>query len=153
MKMNKLRKNAKALSPIFATLILIAIAVIAGIIVYMFTSGTLSAMMGGGSAGQEKMAIQAVAGNVTADTNGDNLFIWAQSTGGGNIIVDTVIVKDSAANVVGTITGDPATDVITASVTHLSWAFSGLVEGNTYTVTLVSKAGGSFVSPSFKSGA
>ena len=37
-------KNCKAISPIFATLILIAIAVIAGVVVYMFTSGYLADM-------------------------------------------------------------------------------------------------------------
>ncbi len=40
----KFMKNSKAISPIFATLILIAIAVIAGVVVYMFTSGTLATM-------------------------------------------------------------------------------------------------------------
>jgi len=41
MKFTRLIRNKKAISPIFATLILIAIAVIAGIVVYMFTSGRL----------------------------------------------------------------------------------------------------------------
>ena len=61
--MNNLRKfmkNRKAISPIFATLILIAIAVIAGVVVYMFTSGTLATMTGGGTAAQEKVSVQAV---------------------------------------------------------------------------------------------
>jgi flagellin-like protein len=59
-KMKSFRKSTRGLSPIFATLILIAIAVIAGIVVYMFTSGTLASMTGGGTAGQEKVAIQGV---------------------------------------------------------------------------------------------
>ena len=36
MNYKKFMKNSKAISPIFATLILIAIAVIAGVVVYMF---------------------------------------------------------------------------------------------------------------------
>ena len=56
----KLIKNRKGISPIFATLILIAIAVIAGVVVYMFTSGTLATMTGGGTAAQEKVSVQAV---------------------------------------------------------------------------------------------
>ena len=56
----KFIKNSKAISPIFATLILIAIAVIAGVVVYMFTSGTLATMTNGGTAGQEKVSVQAV---------------------------------------------------------------------------------------------
>ena len=42
--MKSFRRNLKGISPIFATLILIAIAVIAGVVVYMFTSGTLASM-------------------------------------------------------------------------------------------------------------
>ena len=56
----KFVKNSKAISPIFATLILIAIAVIAGVVVYMFTSGTLATMTNGGTAAQEKSSIQGV---------------------------------------------------------------------------------------------
>ncbi len=52
--MKNFNRNLKAISPIFATLILIAIAVIAGVVVYMFTSGTLATMTGGGTAAQEK---------------------------------------------------------------------------------------------------
>ena len=44
MNFKRMMKNSKAISPIFATLILIAIAVIAGVVVYMFTSGTLATM-------------------------------------------------------------------------------------------------------------
>ena len=57
--MKNFNRNIKAISPIFATLILIAIAVIAGVVVYMFTSGTLATMTGGGTAGQEKITVQA----------------------------------------------------------------------------------------------
>src|SRR5512136_228146 len=93
--MTKLRRSTRGLSPIFATLILIAIAVIAGIIVYMFTSGTLSTMLGGGTAGQEKVAIQAVSYGTTGIT------VYAQATSGGPVSVTSVIIKDSGGNVVG----------------------------------------------------
>ena len=75
----KFRKNSKAISPIFATLILIAIAVIAGVVVYMFTSGTLSTMTGGGIAAQEKVSVQAVSTNTTGFT------AYAQSTSGSTV--------------------------------------------------------------------
>lgn len=75
-------KNLKAISPIFATLILIAIAVIAGVVVYMFTSGTLSSMTGSGTAGQEKLSIQAVqaTGNPTATALSVTVYAQAQGT-------------------------------------------------------------------------
>ena len=139
----KLRKDVKALSPIFAVLILIAIAVIAGIIVYMFTSGYLGTMMGGGTTGQEKVAIESV--QVTAL----DITLWAKSTGGGDVVITDVIIRDSAGNQVGT--------PITVSVTLLAdgtltavTATVSLTTGQVYTAALVSQAGNQFVSSSFK---
>jgi len=140
--MTKLRRNTKGLSPIFATLILIAIAVIAGIIVYMFTSGTLASMMGGGTAGQEKVAIQ----GVNPVTN----VVLAQNTGGTDVTITDYIVKDAAGNVVATGAASGTTTLTVGggleSVT-CGTALSGLT--GSHTVTLVTAAGGSFVSPSF----
>ena len=144
MKFTKLIRNKKAISPIFATLILIAIAVIAGIVVYMFTSGTIASMTGGGTAGQEKVAIQAVEGMGTTVT------IYAQSTGGGNVTIDSVIIKTAdgtvydATTTVGTsIISDTLTTVAITDVVALD-------PGTSYTATIVSVAGNQFVSPSFK---
>ena len=139
----KMRRATRGLSPIFATLILIAIAVIAGIIVYMFTSGTLAAMMGGGTAGQEKMSIQAV--EVTA--TGVTLHCKSQS---GEIALDSAILKNSQGNVVTGMagvatTGGPVATTLTPITVALTFPASG-----TYTVTLVTVNGNSFVSPSFQ---
>src|SRR5512136_2586534 len=94
--LNKFRKNCKALSPIFATLILIAIAVIAGIVVYMFTSGFLSGGTSGGGAANEKVAIQSVAGTAT----GHIITVYAQSTGGGPVALDSAIIKNAQGQVI-----------------------------------------------------
>jgi flagellin-like protein len=136
----RLLKSKKAISPIFAALILIAIAVIAGIVVYMFTSGTIASMTGGGTAGQEKVTVQSASyatGTVTA---------LCQPTGGPIATINGMIVKDSAGNTVGqdlgistTLTADtlvPISGTITLT--------SGL-----YTATVTTEAGGSFVSPTF----
>lgn len=139
----KLRRNAKALSPIFAVLILIAIAVIGGIVIYMFTSGYLGTMMGGGSAGQEKVAIQSV--QVTAT----GFSAWAKSTGGGTVDVTEVILRDLHGNQVGI----PATVSVTldaaGTLTEIP-VVTTLVSGEVYTAALVTKVGNQFVSPSFK---
>jgi len=143
----KLRRNAKALSPIFAVLILIAIAVIGGIVIYMFTSGYLGTMMGGGSAGQEKVAIESV--QVVTSTN---ITIWAKSTGGGAVDVTEVILRDLHGNQIG----NPATGltvVLPADGTLTPVVVDGdfsLSVGTVYTVALVTKVGNQFVSPSFK---
>ncbi len=144
---SKLRRNVKALSPIFAVLILIAIAVIAGIIVYMFTSGYLGTMMGGGTTGQEKVAIQAVQGTGTAVT------AWAKSTGGGDVTILEAILKDSAGNVVqvdNAVNGTGAVLPKDGTMQTVSCSFSSMSTGNLYTVTLVSKLGNQYVSPTFK---
>jgi len=142
---SKLRRNVRALSPIFAVLILIAIAVIAGIIVYMFTSGYLGTMMGGGTAGQEKVAIEAIEANVTG------VRAHAKSTGGGDVIVTEAILKDAAGQVLQV---SDCTDVTLDADGKLGSVDCGftysLVKGNVYTVTLVTKEGNQYVSPTFK---
>jgi hypothetical protein len=147
MMITKIRRDAKALSPIFAVLILIAISVIAGIVVYMFTSGTIATMTGGGTAGQEKVAVEAVQYSTGA------VSVWAKSVGGGAVIIDSIIVKDSsglivASGVITTLTGT-TTLPATGALTQLGGSVT-LVAGNTYTVTLTSANGGSFNSASFK---
>ena len=142
MKFSKLLRSTKALSPIFAVLILIAIAVIAGIVVYMFTSGTIASMTGGGTAGQEKAAVQGVnvAGNL----------VYAQNTGGVTITITNATIKNSAGTIVSQAAVSPTVDLTTDGVLKsISVTMSGLTVGESYTVTLVSSKGGSFVSSSF----
>jgi len=143
MKITKMRRNDRALSPIFAVLILIAIAVIAGIIVYMFTSGYLGTMMGGGTTGQEKVAIESV------EATTGSVSLWAKSTGGGLVSITDVIIRDTAGNQIG----DPITVAVDlpadGTLTEVPVTVT-LTAGNTYTAALVSKAGNQFVSPSFK---
>jgi len=148
--MAKLRRDARALSPIFAVLLLIAIAVIAGIIIYMYTSGYLASMMGGGTTGQEKVAVQA------AEYAGGAIAVYAVNTAGGpNVEITGAILRDSSGNAIdrdifatpvtltpGTLTRIPATGGLAFTAT--------LTPGATYTVAIVSSNGNQFVSPSFK---
>ncbi len=147
VSINKLRKNAKGLSPIFAVLILIAIAVIAGIIVYMFTSGYLGTMMGGGTTGQEKVAIEAV-----QCTALDAVTAYAKSTGGGAVPITEAILKDAQGSVVNVDIG--LTDILLADGTLepvvCAFTAGSMTSGDLYTVTLISKLGNQFVSSTFK---
>ena len=141
----KMRRNGRALSPIFAILILIAIAVIAGIVVYMFTSGTIASLTGGGTAGQEKAAVQGV------DLVAAPPVAYAQNTGGVDITITDYLVKDAAGNIVGqgvvaAGSGDLLTD---GQLVAVPISLTGTTAGQSYTVTLVSSKGGSFVSASF----
>jgi flagellin-like protein len=159
MNFKRLMKNNKGISPIFATLILIAIAVIAGVVVYMFTSGTLATMTGGGTAGTEKVQIQAVqSGPVTAGPPiTSTLTIYAQSSTG-PVPIPNILIKNGAGTIVGTgaqiqnTAPTPAPTPIGTSLTTvtslITWT-TAPVTGASYTATLVSTAGGNFVSPAF----
>jgi archaeal type IV pilus assembly protein PilA len=156
MNFKRLMKNNKGISPIFATLILIAIAVIAGVVVYMFTSGTLATMTGGGTAAQEKVAIQAVQGTHDTALAAGSVKVYAQSLSGGEVKLDSVILKNAAGTVVAPLTGitytvGSTTGIATSltTVTIVVPAATGMAQGSSYTVTLVSSAGGNFVSQSF----
>lgn len=148
MKLSKLLKSKKAISPIFATLILIAIAVIAGIVVYMFTSGTIGTLTGGGAAAQEKAAVQGV--TVAAD---GSLTIYAGCVEGGPITITGAIIKDASGKTLAApdiTTLDPTLPADGSLVTLQTDAVSGYVATDSYTVTLTSSNGGAFVSSSFK---
>ena len=111
-------KNSKANSPIFVTLILIAIAVIAGVVVYMFTSGTLATMTGGGTAGNEKISVQAASYSSTSGVT-----VYVQQTGGPAATINSLIVKDGSGNVVGSpitsLTLSPTGALTTGTLTSL----------------------------------
>jgi archaeal type IV pilus assembly protein PilA len=144
MNYRKFMKNAKAISPIFATLILIAIAVIAGVVVYMFTSGTLATMTAGGTAGTEKVAVQGVTLSVA-----NGLTIYAQSTNNVNVTINSAVIKNPNGDIVWATpsTWAGATLLSTGALTTMGpiTGLTGVSAGNAYTVTIVSSKGGSFV--------
>jgi flagellin-like protein len=145
-------KNTRAIAPIFAALILIAIAVVGGVVVYMYTSGYLGGMTGGGGVGQEKVAIEAI---VVNDAAQGNVTLYCKSLAGGDVIVADAVLKDSAGSTleVLTLTTDEGDRTLPAAgtMTGIECDFqSGLTVGNAYTVTLISKAGNQFLSNSFK---
>jgi flagellin-like protein len=154
MNFRKFMKNSKAISPIFATLILIAIAVIAGVVVYMFTSGTLATMTGGGGAAQEKISVQAA----SIDSAKTGVTIYAQTTGGPTPVVNSLIIKNSQGNTVETITASitaptpvpsPAGSMAQGTLYTIKGTLATALGTGSYTATLVTSAGGSFISPSF----
>jgi archaeal type IV pilus assembly protein PilA len=149
-EMKSFRRSMKGISPIFATLILIAIAVIAGVVVYMFTSGMLAGMTSNSSAGQEKIAIQSSGINAARNT----VTIYAQQTGGPAATPNSLIIKDSTGNTVQTVTATVTAGTLSGGkmVQGTLYTITGAVTAlpvGTYTATFVTTAGGSFVSPSF----
>jgi flagellin-like protein len=151
--MKSFRRNLKGISPIFATLILIAIAVIAGVVVYMFTSGTLATMTGGGTAATEKVSVQGA--TVTAGGAATGVVtVYAQSTNNVAVTVTSIIIRDAGGNTVLTVTPTTVGNYVTAipntgalvQVGGTTYTLTGVTTGNTYSVTLVTTKGGSFTS-------
>lgn len=144
MSCKRILRNSKAISPIFATLILIAIAVIAGVVVYMFTSGTLATMTAGGTAGTEKVAVQ----GVTMSASG-GVKVYAQTTNQVNCTINTIMIKNTNGDIVVSLspTGGNAILLNTGALGTITYtgALTGVSAGNSYSVTIVSSKGGNFV--------
>jgi len=144
MNYKRMIKNSKAISPIFATLILIAIAVIAGVVVYMFTSGTLATMTGGGTAAQEKVSVQGVSYTAGATT----ISVYAENTGSGTVTINGMIIKDASGNILQSATVLTNTALAAGSLVTVGGTVTAIAAGTAFTVTLTTTKGGSFVSSS-----
>ena len=157
MNFRTLIKNRKGISPIFATLILIAIAVIAGVVVYMFTSGTLATMTGGGTAAQEKITIQAAVVKSGAVGTGQ-VTVYLEQTGGPAATINSIIIRSSTGTTLGVVpvaslTFNPAvTTTLTSGTLYtvssaLTFAVPAtVVAGSSYSLTVTTAAGGNFIS-------
>ena len=145
----KFMKNSKAISPIFATLILIAIAVIAGVVVYMFTSGTLATMTNGGTAAQEKITVQ---GASISTATGGKTVMYITQTSGPAATINSIIIKDQSGSTIGVITSltlSPADATLKSGTLYTvsgTTPTTGLTAGQSYSVTVTTAAGGNFIS-------
>jgi flagellin-like protein len=146
MKFKQFMRNTKAISPIFATLILIAIAVIAGVVVYMFTSGYLSSMAGNTGTLSDKLSVPGASEDLVIATN----------MGDKDTMVTTAILKDSSGTVIGSL--PIAADATEGSLNPIPPAQTSQFDLNgltaptvtgAYTITLTTGGGGSFVSAPF----
>jgi len=135
MRIGKFKLNKRAVSPVIATLLMIAIAVAASIIVYVWSIGLLGGLMGGGgSQVKEQLIMEAYnwSGNGT-------LTFTLRNVGSSSVTVDSVYLG-----------GNPLdTDVGTAIPIGATQPFSytaatGYTDGAAYTLKIVSATGGVF---------
>ena len=151
MNLKSFRRNLKGISPIFATLILIAIAVIAGVVVYMFTSGTLATMTAGGTAGTEKVTVQGV---TLSQANG--VTVYAQSTNSMAVTITSIVIKNTNGDIIWAGAPNNSGAILsTGAIATLSnsTAVTGVTAGTPYSITIASTKGGSFVSSGVVAGA
>lgn len=147
MNFSKFLKSSKAISPIFATLILIAIVIIAGVVIYMFTSSHYAAMTSGVTTAQEEVSIEGVA--AVQATKSGNFTVWAEPKSTAAVSINSAIIKNANGNVLTVIQVGP-TKLNSGALTKVTGNYA-FVKGSIYSITLVSARGGTFVSPSFES--
>ena len=88
----KFRRSVKAISPVIATLLMIAIAVVASLVVYAWVSGYIGFQTG--KAG-ESIALPSFAGVASqTDPNVGDLVVYVQNVGQGTIEISAVYVDD-----------------------------------------------------------
>lgn len=84
-KINKIRKNVKAISPVISVLLMIAVAVVASLVAYAWVMGYMNFQTA--KTGQ---AIQIQATNVDKD---NDLIVYVQNVGTGNVKLSTVYIN------------------------------------------------------------
>lgn len=125
----------KALSPVIATLLMVAIAVAAAIITYVWSMGLLGGLMGtGGQQTKEQLIIEVY------NWKGTELNFTVRNVGPTNVEIDKIYLEGASQTVTGTLTvnvGGTQALVITSP----SGSFSS---GASYTLKIVTKTGAVF---------
>ena len=133
MKIGKFRVSKKAVSPVIATLLMIAVAVAASVIVYVWSAGLLGTLMGGGGAQvKEQVILEAYDWSNTVSLN-----IALRNVGSSSVKVVAIYVggiskwsagtdiaiKQSVTIGVGAV-GSPGTAYVVKAVTETGGVFS-----------------------------
>jgi archaeal type IV pilus assembly protein PilA len=164
-----LRKRSVGVSPIIATLLLIAITVAAGVIVYVFVSGIgTSLTQGGGQQVAQQIELTAYAftpltgSSITCNGNttltAPCIIVSIKDVGGSSVTIDTVLFDAVALTPAGTLVTTPITLSTNQDASFLligSGTFttghggftglpSGITGGTTHVLKFVTKNGGLF---------
>jgi flagellin-like protein len=133
----KRKVNEKGVSPVIAVLLMIAIAVAAAILVYVWSMGLIGTLTtGGGSQTREQVIVDAYSWN--ASTNA--ITLYARNVGSAEVILDAVYVGgDVASTNMGT-TLPVLGPVIQVDIVPTGTYTSGVA----YTMKVITKTGGVF---------
>jgi len=136
MRIGKFKVSKKAVSPVIATLLMIAVAVAASVIVYVWSAGLLGTLMGGGGSQVKEQLIVEAYSWLSAGTLTLNL----RNTGSSSVTVDKVYVAGTSMTFSGTTAIDPGVSAtVTVTISGLS-----TTPGTAYTIKIVTKTGGVF---------
>jgi hypothetical protein len=134
----------KAVDPIIATLLLIAISVAAGIIVYVYVNSLAGGLTGGGgSQVSDQVSMDAYNfGNLAAP------IITVRDVGSGSVSINNIFFDGQIATVSGT--GTPAgcttgTSITPTSTCQFTLVTSGITSGTSHTIKILTTDGGTAV--------
>ena len=135
MKIGKFRVSKKAVSPVIATLLMIAVAVAASVIVYVWSAGLLGTLMGGGGAQvKEQLIVEAYDWVNTA-----TLKLYLRNVGSSDIEVAAIYIGGTAAT-----SGATGLLSVKQSTSFTPTVPGGITAGTAYVVKVVTKTGGVF---------
>jgi len=133
LKIGKFKVSKKAVSPVIATLLMIAVAVAASVIVYVWSAGLLGTLMGGGGAQtKEQLILEAY------DWTGANLVLYVRNVGSTDVTLAAIYVageQEPATNVIAVKTG------VQVTLTGLTATYTS---GTAYTIKMITVTGGVF---------
>jgi hypothetical protein len=134
----------RAVDPIIATLLLIAIAVASGIIVYVYVNSLAGGLTGGGgSQVSDQVSMDAYNfGNLAAPV------ITVRDVGSGSVSINNIFIDGRIATVSGT--GTPAgcatgTSITATSTCQFTLTTAGITSGTSHTVKVLLTDGGTGV--------
>lgn len=134
MRLGKLKVKRKAVSPVIATLLMIAIAVAAAILVYVWSMGLVGTLQGtGGQQTREQLILEAY------DATGSTWTLYMRNVGPTNSTISAVYVEGTPVTVGGTTSLTPGASG-TVTLTNLPSTTSGAA----YTVKIVTSSGAVF---------
>jgi len=133
LKIGKFRVSKRAVSPVIATLLMIAVAVAASVIVYVWSAGLLGTLMGGGGAQvKEQVILEAYQWVSSGD-----LKVFLRNVGSSDVKVVAIYV--GGIEEYGT-----ATDIKVKSMASITLAPAVWASGTSFVVKVVTETGGVF---------
>jgi len=135
MQLKKFAKSVKAISPVIATLMLLLLAVAAGVVVYAYVMGWLGGSTKGSSTAQGELSLDYAVANATSNT----INAYVRNVGGVSLTVEYAYVSNTQIDITDVTIAPEAVGTVTISVS------SGLTAGTTYEVKLTCDDGTSLV--------
>jgi flagellin-like protein len=135
MKIGKFKVRRKALSPVIATLLMVAIAVAAAIITYVWAMGLLGGLMGtGGTQTKEQLILEAYDWKTLT-----SLSLTIRNVGSTEVSIAAIYLEGASLNPVSTAVS--IANTVTYSGLSVGITYTS---GASYTLKIVTATGGTF---------